>query len=114
MPFGIKSAQEVFQKRMSQHFGDLPGVETDIDDILVWGSYPEGHNERLKTVLDKCKSVNLTLNNSKCKFGVTEVTYIGHKITANGVQPDPEKIRAYTRTCLHLKTKRMSNVFSVM
>ena len=38
MPFGIKSAQEVFQKRISQVFGDLPGVETDIDDILVWGT----------------------------------------------------------------------------
>ena len=36
MPFGIKSAQEIFQKRMHQNFGDLAGVETDIDDILVW------------------------------------------------------------------------------
>ena len=35
MPFGIKSAQEIFQKRMTQNFGDLEGVETDIDDILV-------------------------------------------------------------------------------
>ena len=34
-PFGIKSAQEGFQKRMSQHFGDLEGVETYIDDIIV-------------------------------------------------------------------------------
>ena len=38
MPFGIHSAQEVFQKRISQHFEDLEGVETDIDDILVWGT----------------------------------------------------------------------------
>ena len=38
MPFGIKSALEVFQKRMNQLLGDLPGAETDIDDILVWGS----------------------------------------------------------------------------
>ena len=34
-PFVITSAQEVFKKRMSQHFGDLEGVETDIDDIIV-------------------------------------------------------------------------------
>ena len=38
MPFGIHSAQEVFHKRISQHFEDLEGVETDIDDILVWGT----------------------------------------------------------------------------
>ncbi|XP_055997848.1 uncharacterized protein K02A2.6-like [Ostrea edulis] len=36
MPFGIKSAQELFQKRISQHFCHIPGVEVDIDhDILV-------------------------------------------------------------------------------
>ena len=34
-PFGIKSVQEVSQKRISQHFGDLEGVETDIDDIII-------------------------------------------------------------------------------
>ena len=43
MPFGIKSAQEVFQKRMSQLLGDLPGVETDIDDIL-WGTNQIEHD----------------------------------------------------------------------
>ena len=32
LPPGITSAQEVFQKRMSQHSGDPEGVETDIDD----------------------------------------------------------------------------------
>ena len=44
MPFGVKSEQEIFQKRMNQNFGDLPGVETDIDDIMVWGSPNEEHN----------------------------------------------------------------------
>ena len=41
MPFGIKLAQEIFQKRMTQNFGDLEGVETDIDDILIWGKTEE-------------------------------------------------------------------------
>ena len=36
-PFGIKNAQGVYQKRISQLFGDIEGVESDVDDILVWG-----------------------------------------------------------------------------
>ena len=36
MPFGIHSAQVVFHKRVNQHFEDTEGVETDIDDILVY------------------------------------------------------------------------------
>ena len=94
MPFGIKSAQEVFQKRMSQLLGDLPGVETDIDDILVWGTSQEEHNERLEAVLKRCEQINLTLNKEKCQFRVQEVTYIGHTLNAKGVQPDSEKVRA--------------------
>lgn len=35
MPFGIKSAPEVFQKRITQLFCDIPGVSVYIDDILV-------------------------------------------------------------------------------
>ena len=94
MPFGIKSAQEIFQKRMSQLLGDLPGVETDIDDILVWGKSKEEHDQRLKVVLRRCEEINLTLNKDKCKFGIPEVTYIGHILNAKGVQPDPEKTKA--------------------
>ena len=43
MPLGIKPAQEVFQKRMSQLLGELPGVETDVNDILIYvGCYTRG------------------------------------------------------------------------
>jgi TATA-binding protein-associated factor Taf7 len=82
MPIGIKSAQEVFQKRMSQSFGDIEGVETDVDDILVWGTTAEEHYQRLKKTLQRCEQINLTLNQSKCEFGTTEVVYIGHNLIA--------------------------------
>ena len=36
MPFGIKSAQEVFQKIVYQYFEDIEGVDVAIDDILIW------------------------------------------------------------------------------
>ena len=71
-------AQEVFQKRMSQLLGDLQGVETDIDDILVWGSNQEEHNICLMAVLDRCEKINLTLNQEKCQLSVPRVSYIGH------------------------------------
>ena len=94
MPFGIKSAQEVFQKRMSQSLGDLQGVETDIDDMLVWGTNQEEHDKCLMAVLNRCEKINLTLNRDKCQFSVPKVSYIGHILSADGVQPDPEKVRA--------------------
>jgi hypothetical protein len=94
MPFGIKSAQEVFQKRMHQYFGDLEGVETDVDDILVWGASVEEHDERLMNTLQRCEEINLTLNKEKYEFRVKEVTSIDHKLTRNGVKPDEQKVKA--------------------
>lgn len=97
MPFGIKSAQELFQKRISQHFRHIPGVEVDIDDILVWGENREQHDQRLRQVLERCKEINLTLNKEKCMFRSPEVSYIGHIISSEGVRPDPKKIEAITK-----------------
>ena len=88
MPFGITSAQEIFHKRINEAFEDLEGVETDIDNILVWGT------KRLRKVLNRCYAINLTLNEKKCQFNKEEITYLGHKLTQKGVQPDQEKIKA--------------------
>ena len=94
MPFGITSAQEIFHKRINEAFEDLEGVETDIDNILVWGTNTKEHDERLSKVLNRCYAINLTLNEKKCQFNKEEITYLGHKLTQNGVQPDQEKIKA--------------------
>ena len=40
------------------------------------------------------KEYNLKLNRGKCEIKRTEVKYVGHLLTAEGVKPDPEKIRA--------------------
>ena len=79
---------------MSQHFDDLEGVETDIDDILIHGTTEEEHDRRLESVLERCKKINLTLNQEKCEFKSREITYVGHKLTENGVKPDEAKVES--------------------
>ena len=94
MSFGINSAPEVFQKKMTQAFEDLSGVKTIADDILIWGKDEDEHNFRLEQVLKRSRKVGLKLNLSKMKIMTTEVPYIGHILTANGLKPDPSKVQA--------------------
>ena len=94
MPFGIHSAQEVFHKRLHELFHDLDGVETDIDDILVWGRTVEEHDERLEKTLQRARQSNLKLNPGKCKIRCTEVLHIGHVLTGDGFKPDASKLEA--------------------
>lgn len=51
LPFGISSAQDVFQSVMSRMFEDIDGVEVLVDDLLIWGTTVEEHDIRLKSVL---------------------------------------------------------------
>ena len=93
LPFGIKSAHEVYQKWISELFEDIEGVETDIDDILVLGTTKEEHDQRLETALKSCEDIDLTLNKDKCAIGASSVTYIGHVLTPEGVKTDKSKIK---------------------
>lgn len=94
LPFGVKSAPEVFQRVISEMVSDLEGTEAIIDDILIWGTTKEEHDIRLKKVLERARQWNVKLGLDKCEIGQTQVTYVGHLLTQDGVKPDPEKVRA--------------------
>ena len=94
LPFGLSSAPEHFQKRMSDLLSDIPGVQVHIDDILVPGKTPEEHDQRLWKVLQRLRQAKLTLNHEKCLFRQPRVNFLGHVIDGNGILPDPEKTKA--------------------
>ena len=68
LPFGITSAPEIFQRKMTELLGDLPGTEVIMDDILVHGSNMESYDEHLNAVLDRIRKSGLKLNKDKCLF----------------------------------------------
>ena len=94
LPFGITSAPEHFQRRMSEMVGDMEGVVCLIDDFLIYGSNQQEHDERLTKVLTKLGKEGLTLNKEKCKFSQNQVRFLGHIIDESGIRGDPEKVAA--------------------
>ena len=96
MPFGISSAPEHFQKRMSKILAGLEGVLVLIDDVLVFGKNQKEHNERLRAALLRIKESGATLNLSKCEFSKKQIKFLGHLIDGNGIRADPDKTTAIT------------------
>jgi len=92
LPFGITSAPEHFQRRMSTILSGVDGVVVHMDDTLVSGQTVEEHDRNLWKVLTKLSEANLTLNRDKCKFLQDKVSFLGHSIDASGISPDPEKV----------------------
>ena len=70
LPFGISSAVEIYHKVIYRIFEDIDGTFTLMDDIIVWGTRLDEHNERLKMEFEATKKANLKLNYDKCEFGV--------------------------------------------
>ena len=94
LPFGIHSSQDVFQKKVDEVYEGIQGVSAIVDDILVFGKTAEEHDQNLRALLERSRQKGLKLNPEKCKIKVQEVSYFGHKLTADGLKPDPAKIDA--------------------
>ena len=68
-----------------------------LDDVLVFSETFEEHLERLEMVLQRLQSIGLKLKSSKCNFLQSEVLYLGHRVSSDGISTDPDKIVAVQR-----------------
>ena len=89
LPFGICSAPEHFQKRMSQILEGLDGVLCQMDDVLLFGKNKEEHDVRLRAALEKLEAAGVTLNEEKCEFEKSRLLFLGHIIDEQGIHADP-------------------------
>ncbi|XP_060077660.1 uncharacterized protein K02A2.6-like [Ylistrum balloti] len=94
LPFGIKSAPEIYPRIMDQMLEGIQGAFTIIDDILVAGRDLEEHDKIMRQVVERARKYSLKLNYEKCKIRQPKVNSIGHVITEHGLQPDAGKVRA--------------------
>ena len=93
MPYGLVNAGATFQRLMDRTLNGLHWTHclVYLDDIIVFGSTIEEHNERLKMVLERLAEANLTLKPGKCKWAKQKVKYLGHLIEDGTIKTDPEK-----------------------
>ena len=79
---------------MDEKFEGLPGITPLVDDIIVTRRTLEEHDNNLSAMLERAADKNLKLNPDKLTVGAQEVEYFGHIISANGLKPDPTKLKA--------------------
>ena len=96
MPFGLTNAPSTFQSLMNDVFRPYLRklVLVFFDDILVFSPTMELHLSHFRTVLELLLHHQLYTKRSKCVFGCTEVEYLGHIISSQGVSANTKKIAA--------------------
>ena len=65
-----------------------------LDDIVIFSKTQEEHIECLNAVLQRLIDTGLKLKPSKCDLLKSEIVYLGHRVTAEGIHPDPKGIAA--------------------
>lgn len=91
LPMGISTARDEFHAVMQQLLGDLPFVRVYLDDVLVLSSSFDEHLQHLKVVLQRLQDAGVVVHPEKSKFCMTEVEYLGYRITREGKEPVRKK-----------------------
>jgi len=96
MPFGLTNAPAIFCTLMNDIFREWfdDFVVVYIDDNLIYSSSLEEHAEHLRKVFQRLRENKLYAKLEKCEFGVTEVDFLGHRITQEGLMMDDHKVKA--------------------
>lgn len=94
VPFGISLAPEIFQEIMSSILSNVPNVKVAMDDIFIHATTTEELAKTTTKVLKILKESGFKLNREKCVFNRPKVKFLGHIITATGLEIDPDKVEA--------------------
>jgi len=94
LSFGLANAPSLFQRLMEYVLAGLTweACLVYIDDIIIWAESFPHHLQRLSQVFQRLRDANLKLKPSKCRLFQRKVTFLGHVISAAGIEPDPDKI----------------------
>ena len=96
MPFGLTNAVATFERFIERVMSGVLGkfVHAYIDDILVFSRSWTDHMSHLRNVFERFRSAGVKLKPSKCRIAASEIVFLGHKLTSQGLKKDESKVLA--------------------
>jgi hypothetical protein len=85
-------AQDIFQKKVDETFGDLPGVTGIADDVVVCSKTRLEHDTNFRAVMERAKNAGIRFNPDKCIIACNKLPFWGHLLTNEGLKLDPKKV----------------------
>ena len=99
LPQGLSCSPAIFSRTMASLLAPLiqeGWIRNYLDDLIIWAPSHSHLIERLEKLFQLLADKGVKLNLSKCKFGLPEITFLGHVISEKGSHPDPKNIEAIT------------------
>ena len=95
LPFGLTNGPASYQKRQNWVLTPFLGkwVKDFIDDFCIYSDRAT-HCAKLEAVFGRYNECGGQLNPKKCFLGQPRVKLLGHVVSENGIEVDPEKVKA--------------------
>jgi hypothetical protein len=96
LPMGISVRSQVLSREIDRLFGDLKlkCVFNYADGHLVYSRSIKEHVTDLRKVFGRLQRAGFTLNKDKITLGASKVKFLGHVVSARGINTDPDYVRA--------------------
>ena len=84
---GMCAYGDIFQANVDELLGDIEGVKTYIDDILILGKdNSKDHIEHLRIIFSRLCASGLKVNTPRCSFRLKDISYLGYVITKEDIK----------------------------
>lgn len=95
MPFGLKNAPHTYSRLAYKTFAHLIGktLEAYIDDTATYSATFEEHIQHLRKTFEALRSSGIRLKAPKCHFFYRKIEFVGHIVSARGLEMMPGKIQ---------------------
>ena len=96
IPFGLTNAPAIFMDLMNRVLREYLDrfIIVFIDDILVYSPNVEEHTKHLTLVLQRLREEQLYAKFSKCEFWLTQIGFLSHVVSRDGISLDLNKTKA--------------------
>lgn len=94
MGFGLCSSAQTFQRFIDEVLAGFDFVIKYIDDVCIASENEIQHEQHIRKVFERFREYGITINMEKCEFAKTEIKFLGHLVTADGIKPLPQKVQA--------------------
>ena len=109
MPFGLMNDGTTFRRDMDIYFvGEKENfVVIYLADTTILSKSDDEHLKHLKQTFLMCRKFGLSLNPKKSHFAMIEGKVLGHIVYAEGIQIDPERVKAILKISISRNKKEI-------
>nr|XP_054930704.1 uncharacterized protein LOC129386641 [Dermacentor andersoni] len=111
--FGLASAPAAFHHLMTTVLQGCKGVLCYLDDIIIFGKTEKEHLRNLEQVLQRISEAGLKLN-EKCVFNASEIPFLGHRVSSEGIAPLQAKVDAIVHAATPTDTSMLRSFLGLV